>query len=426
MSLYEPFSELRSIYESSDKYPHTVRVTIKLKDMIDGRILEKAVNLAMNRFPYLKMRLRYIDERVFLEDNDAPLPVLNTKERVILGSEQTNYHLISFAWWKNKLHIDVHHSYVDGAGMANMMKALLYYYCSLYYEIELNSDDITLADSPVPEAEWEDPYNRELPKEDGLLVEKWSGKAHQIGDTTAVEFTDKYTVYNVRIPEKEFMRFNISKDGSPGTIVALFLSRAIDTVDNPVNPVVIAMCVNQRAALKAFKSHNSLVGDVRLVYGDEMRKRPFMDQATCFRGMVTLQSNPDMVLNEVRIIQEEIKRIERLETIEERRSYCYEKMMERSKRITATLSYVGKNNMGDAERYIQEYDVMPAAALPSVETPVTIEISVVNGFFFVSFIQRFKEESYFNEFVRQLRGNGFDYDVLYRGSAKVPGICLAK
>ena len=43
------------------------------------------------------------------------------------------------------------------------------------------------------------------------------------------------------------MRFNISNDGSPATVVALFLARAIDELHrSPEDPVVIAMCVNQR------------------------------------------------------------------------------------------------------------------------------------------------------------------------------------
>ncbi len=98
--------------------------------------------------------------------------------------------------------------------------------------------------------------------------------AFQMADV--VPLTDDCTAYNLRIPEAESMRFNISNDGSPAAIVALLMARTVDALHpDAENPPVVAMCVNQRKALRASLAHQSLVGDVRLPYRRRMRELPF-------------------------------------------------------------------------------------------------------------------------------------------------------
>ena len=36
------YSEIRTIYETSEADPHTYRLTIKLKDLVDGAVLRRA------------------------------------------------------------------------------------------------------------------------------------------------------------------------------------------------------------------------------------------------------------------------------------------------------------------------------------------------------------------------------------------------
>ena len=88
------------------------------------------------------------------------------------------------------------------------------------------------------------------------------------------------------------------------------------------------------------------------------------------------------------------------------------------------MSYVGKANLGDLERYIQEYAALPSTALPSTHVPLTIEMSAVNGYFFLNFIQYFREPAFFRAFIRQLRDNHIDYDILNSAEALYPGVEL--
>ena len=425
MMIRHLYSELRTIYETTPEDPHTFRTTIKMKDMVDGEVLRRSVDRTMERYPYFRVRLCMDGGKACFEDNPEPLPVLNTNQRLTLGSGQTNGHLIAFAYWKNRMYIDGYHGLADGGGITPLIKTLLYYYCSDYYGTELSKEGVRLSGDPVPQEEWDDPAEAPIPEERTGLISKWSSPAFQIGGAGIAKLIPDSLVYNIRISEKEFMRFNISNDGSPATIAALLLARTIDELHPGADlPTVIAMCVNQRKALSAPLAHQSLVGDVRLPYTDRVKAMPFSKQATCFRGMVTIQSDADMVLDEIRDYQKLMKELAALDSDAERQRRCQQRMEDLSRCITATVSYVGKANYGDSERYIQEYEALPSTALPSTHVPLTIEMSAMNGYFFLNFIQYFNETDYFQTFISQLRENDIDYDVLNMTEARYPRVEL--
>ena len=155
-----------------------------------------------------------------------------------------------------------------------------------------------------------------------------------------------------------------------------------------------------------------------------MKAMRFEVQETCYRGMVALQADADMVLRDVQEYQNLMEVLAGLPTHEARHAYCVKLADEKSRMFTATISYVGKADMGDAEFYVQEFHALPSTAMPSCETPLTLELSAVNGSFYVNFIQFFEGEDYLRAFIGQLRENDINYDVLYQEETKFPGIEL--
>lgn len=417
------YSELRTVYETTLQNPHTFRVTIKMKDMVDGDILEYAVRKTTKRYPYFCVKIEKMESEIFFADNPAPLPVLHTDGPITLGGEQTNEHLLAVCRWKNKIHIDLWHALTDGGGIYSFIKTLLHYYCAEYYKLDLSTQNIRLAGDPIDPAEWEDPAQKTIDSVPFAPIEKWHAPGFQLKDGGRIALSDKCIVYNIRIPEKEFMRFNFSNDGSPGTVISLFLARAIQRV-TPMkkDPIVIAMCVNQRRMLHAPLAHQSLVGDVRLVYDEKINSLPFSAQATSFRGKVILQSDEDIVLEEIKEYQQIVQDLKALPDHAARHRYAVERMDRMTSYFTATVSYVGKTDMGEAEKFIQEFHVLPSTALPSSATPLTLELSAMNGSFYVNFMQYFENDCYLNAFIKELRENDIDYDVLYQEQTKYPGM----
>ena len=416
------FSELRTIYETTVEDPHTFRLSIKLKDLIDGDILRNAADRTIKRYPYFSVRMRRSGADIFFESNPLPLPVIETNGRITLGAAETNHHLIALCYWQNWLHIDCYHALTDGGGLHPFIMTLLHLYISDFYEIELDAANVRLPDSPVAEEEWKDPADRMLSRELGVLIPKWSAPAFQI-EKKHVHIQPESIVTTIGISENEFLPYSFSNDGSPATIVSLLLARSLAMAHpDALDPVVIALCVNQRKALRAPLAHQSLVGDVRLVYNDRVKKMPFMQQATCFRGMVALQADQDMVLNDIRDYQDLMRELRGMKTFEERHNTCARRMEDLSKCVTATVSYIGKVNLSSIEHYLQEFDPLPSTALPSMHTPLTIEMVSMNGYIVLNFIQYFPEMEYFSLFVKQLRDNDINYNVLRQEEALYPSL----
>lgn len=75
------------------KKEYTVRIAVRLTESIDGGALKKAVENTSLRYPYLLLKLKHDEKEIYYEMNPAPIKVLNQREPVTLGSEETNYHM---------------------------------------------------------------------------------------------------------------------------------------------------------------------------------------------------------------------------------------------------------------------------------------------------------------------------------------------
>lgn len=56
--------------------------------------------------------------------------------------------------------MDVCHAMTDGTGAYEVLRTLLYYYCSEKYGVTLKEDGIRLAGDIIPEEEWVDPVEK--------------------------------------------------------------------------------------------------------------------------------------------------------------------------------------------------------------------------------------------------------------------------
>ena len=418
----ELFSELNGIYKTTKETPFVIRLRIRMRDLIDPKMLRHAVDKTMERYPYFCVELRRAEDgRCVFVDNPRPVAITNSLHGVDLNSPESNYHMIAFCWQDNWIILDVFHGMTDGTGAYEVVRTLLHYYCSDRYHVELKEEGIRLVGDEISAEEWDDPVaNRtDLP----TPPHNEMPNALKLVAMAGLEEDRQPTVYSIAIDESEFMGFTRDVDGSPGTTIALLLSRAIAKMYPDVEGTIrIMLCVNQRPALRAPLAHQSLVGDVRLVYDEKVDALPFSAQATSFRGKVILQSDPDIVLEEIKEYQQIVRELRALPDHAARRRYAVDRMDRMTSCFTATVSYVGKTDMGEAERFIQEFHVLPSTALPSSATPLTLELSAMNGSFYVNFMQYFENDCYLNAFIRELRENEIDYDVLYQEKTKYPGM----
>lgn len=220
------FTELRSLYVTTKESPNEIRIRIRLRDLIDPEILRRAVDTTMKRYPYFCVELQKKEGQYVFAENHRPVVISDSLHGVELNSEASNYHMIAFCWQDNWIVLDVFHGMTDGTGAYEVVRTLLYYYCSDRYDVRLKEEGIRLVGDEISMEEWSDPVaNRTdlpLPKRNEQLSD-----ALNLITSAGLEEDRRHTVYSIAVSEAEFMKFNLDNDGSPGTMVSLLLSRAI-------------------------------------------------------------------------------------------------------------------------------------------------------------------------------------------------------
>ena len=407
------FTELRPLYVTSKESPNEIRLKIRIRDMIDAEILRHAVDTTMERYPYFCVELQKKDGQYIFAENHRPVVITNSLHGVDLNSEASNYHMIAFSWQDNWIILDVFHGMTDGAGAYEVVRTLLYYYCSERYNININEEGIRLVGDEICAEEWDDPVANRTDLPNPAQNAQLSDALNLIA-SAGLEADLRHTVYSIAISESEFMKFNLDNDGSPGTMVSLLLSRAIAKLyPDAENTIRIILCVNQRNALHVPLAHQSLVGGAFLEYKEQMRDWSLDKQATAYRGLVFAQTQEEDVLMGINslILSKESDQ-ERLGVV----SYINALA---SRVVTASVSYVGKANYREAEQYIRDF-----RAWTSSSSGLTVEISAVNGRFTLDFLQTFSNPVFVNAFLAELDENGIVYDLQDVSELELPNIIL--
>ena len=88
-------------------------------------------------------------------------------------------------------------------------------------------------------------------------------------------------------------------------------------------------------------------------------------------------------------------------------------------RGSASLSYVGKANLGAAEQYVRE--LRTESDTPNL---VLIELAAVSGLFCLSFMHQFGTSIYLNAFLDELQQQGVSYTITERHQIEIPSISI--
>jgi hypothetical protein len=402
----------------------TVRMTLKIRDAVRGDLLRQAVELTRQRYPYYQVKLGLRKDNAgteyfVYEDNSEPWVVSEGERPVRLIGPESNNHLLAFCFWDDCIAIDFFHCLTDGTGAYNILRTLLYEYCSRRYDATLSRENIRVAGDTISPAEWEDPAAQ--PKPDNLHPLPLPERKQCINLTTQAKtiVNEPVETVNILVEEQEMMKYVSSGDTSPATLVSLLLTRAIARLHPDVTEGVpmVALAINQRPALGCPQAGQTMAGALRLTLNDEMRGMDLELQQTIFRGMVALQSNEDNVIEGFWQTQNTQDIFEKVPTLEGRHQAMAKAFIVALSAASACVSYVGKANLGAAEQYVSE--MYTEAYTPYA---LTIEMSAVGGTFCISLMQRFADDTYLNAFLDELHWIGISYHIATRHPTTVAPI----
>jgi len=169
-------------------------------------------------------------------------------------------------------------------------------------------------------------------------------------------------------------------------------------------PIVCSMAMDLRPVLRRKETHHSVVSQLFLEYGEAMERMELTHQATAFRGMVILQSQPENGLISVRNNIRFIKKLEELPDLAARKAYMDAVLQRSMHAATFKVSYAGSHSMGPSDPYIESaypfIDIHGAGAM--------LEVSAFDGQFCINFMQESDDDRYFQAFLRELREAGIE------------------
>lgn len=396
-------------YNLSPQRSVTVRYVLCMNDTVDGEALKRAVQLTVSRYPYLCKRIVKHKESYYLQHNPLPVVVLNTIKPITLCGTEANYHQFAISYSDRSIFFNNTHSIYDGRGRGPFLHTLVYYYCKFRYDEVVDMPGVWLADSPIRPEEWYDPFDFALPEPEIKLPKlDIPAGAMKLADMGYVH-RSVFQVHYLCINEKDVMQICKEKDATPNTFISLLMARAIARIHpDSKDPIVAGVYCDVRNPLGAELSHHPLVTTLSLEYKPEMRNLPIDIQDTIFRGMIILQSDPSYLLEGQKGIAAVNEVINSQPTLEGKIAVAQGALGQVFRQHTFLVSYSGRGTFGSCDKHI-------TAAFPmavGMGMGLLMEITSAAGYFYITFIQEWKEDIYFDAFLKEIIGQGLDFNLL--------------
>ena len=401
---------------SSPKKPNIMQFLFTLKDEIDCSVMYAAMQKTIKRYPYFAFRIVRTENGYDKIENQLPIIVKDSfSEEIVLGSEAVNFHWIAAACEGKRMNLVIHHMIADGRSAMRFYKTLLYCYVSEKYGIQPDPKGITLPDSPISPDEDVKVFNL-LDGEDGTMR---ATVKDPFMIPEAVNDEMKGYLYQVTIPEKEFLASSKGSDNSPLTLLTVYMSKMFQKLC-PENEkdIYAGIAIDARDALNCPQSRftNSYV--IFIKHSPSKIGLDIDRLGTTTRGQIIMQSQEDIL----RYVHNSVMRISaqiRSTTDQAERQRLMHSIYQLvASDPTYSISYVGNPEWGSLEPYIEEeYTLI-------MNKKLFLEVNAAGGKFCIAWIQGFENDAYVKTLQSLLRENGIGCEVSGPFPHDWPKCCL--
>lgn len=406
---YEPM-----LYMSTPEHPNTMCVIARLKEPIDGDILQSVVQELSVRFPYFYVKAVVRDNDVYPEHNPLPMTVRNTWDPIAFNSAQSNYHLAAWKYEGTRVAFEISHSLTDGAGVFPYVKSVLYLYLTRKTGEALDPEGIRLPKEAIPESETGNPFaaldidGAKEPLYIKPTVEDFL-RIKAEGDLTP-------QVHYVKLKESQLIEYCRDFDGSPNAMIAVMFARAARKYD-PDNEktVSVSVAIDHKAMLGSYDNYRMFANVIELDFPKSRSLNDLMKSCTMARGQMMLQAQPENSLWAMKQRKLTYAKLGQLPLEIKLGAIAKSAGMPR---WTFSVSYVNSRSFGSLDPYIEGLSVV---ADPGV-FDIGCEISCINHHFFLTIIQSFTADRFVELFLRELSSVGIDCEVLRKEPLHLCGI----
>lgn len=125
------------------RYSTVFRLSVVLKEKIEPKILEEAVNQALEKYKSFKVRMKSGFFWYYLEYNPKS-PIIEKEQDYpckYIDSRHNNNYLFKVTYFENKINIDIFHSLTDGNSGTIFFKEIIYTYLELMHPEVLDEEE---------------------------------------------------------------------------------------------------------------------------------------------------------------------------------------------------------------------------------------------------------------------------------------------
>lgn len=142
-------------------FSNLYRISVTLKEEIDPKLLQEAVDRTLPRFPAFKVAIRTGLFWRYLEPNNRPGPFVQpdiVNPCMPLSFKSNNRYMIRIYYYQKKISLEMFHSLSDGNGAICLLRTILAVYLRLQgHDIPNGKGVLDIYETPDPE-EMEDAY----------------------------------------------------------------------------------------------------------------------------------------------------------------------------------------------------------------------------------------------------------------------------
>ena len=389
------------LYGACEDFLSSFKLVVTMRDDVDHAILIDAVNTAMKRYPYFSVFPKKDGECLQLQFNQAPVPVFNDGRCVVLGTKESDGHLLAFGCEGRKIILHASHYIADGMGISPLLMSVLYQYVAKKYGTSgVNSNRILMPNDSVSDEEYAYPFPDASVLTEDLETQKKETKQFYSLDSSAFDDKGLYA-YHLRIPQSAMMNVANPSDGSPVSFLSVMLFRALCSLDSELDKSVVAHVQHQyRSAIKAPFNRHSLVSYIPVELFPALKERRVELQNTIIRGQIILGSEPENDLCSVGRLVSVFEK-NKCSTLAEKQIAMRQYIENSIRQKTFGISYVGKMDWCGLEQYVKDIH----AYIGEKKTPnmLLIEVMTVGADFTINFMQSGKGTRYVDAFIEQIK-----------------------
>jgi len=185
----------------------------------------------------------------------------------------------------------------------------------------------------------------------------------------------------------------------------LLLNKAIKSVLPNETGIRSIICVDSRKYLNTTYAHQNLISSAILPYFPSYEDMPLKKQLSMLKGLLNYETIKEIQITKIKQNVYKQKLITQELTLSDKYNLYKNFPVDNNELATNTVSYIKNESLDCIEKFLTDCSI-----ISTLYTDISIELSVLNGYFFVDFYQKFSNLEFYKAFLQQLEKNCLHYE----------------